>query len=254
VMLLQLLPGLRLGAQLSAAPAADTQRNATALAMPTQEAMKAAEAPQLSAPSAESATQPPWGDSSGVISSGQALGRGGGGGGGDGGGGSGQFATGPGIVTYNQDKIGSPMAGGAADTAISPAPNGGIVNYGGQPSPDQNPASNTYTPPYALPPQSAGALPEEQPAQSVAPSNSPGLEGAGPILGVPSSDEAGKIIAEGPVTPASEPAPSQADSGQQVAKQPAVPFWSTTRILQAGLLGLAVLAGVTAFLVRRRMS
>ena len=254
VMLLQLLPGLRLGAQLSAAPAADTQRNATGLAMPTQEAMKAAEAPQLSAPSSESATgatQPPiilWGDSGGIITSSQGLGRGGGGGGDA----SGQAITGEGIVTYNQEKVGPPMGGGAPDTAISPAPNGGIVNYGGQPSPDQNPSANTYTPPYSLPPQSAGALPE-QPAQSVAPSNSPALEGAGPILGVPSTQEAGKIIAEGPITPQSEPAPSLANSGRQVAEQPAASFWTTTRIAQAGLLGLALLAGVTAFLMRRRM-
>lgn len=255
VMLLQLLPGLRLGAQMAAAPAADTQRNATALAMPTQEAMKAAEAPQLSAPSTESATgatQPPvimWGDSSGIITSGPALGRGGGGGGGDA---SGQTVTGEGIVTYNQEKIGSPMAGGAADMQVNPSPNGGIVSYDGQPSPDQNTTSNTYTPPMSLPPQSAGALPE-QPAQSVAPSNSPALEGAGPILGVPSTEEAGKVIAEGPITPASEPAPSLADSGRQVAEQPAASFWTTTRIVQAGLLGLALVAGVTAFLLRRRM-
>jgi hypothetical protein len=265
VMLLQLLPS-GLGARVAMAPAADSQRTSS-LAAPTQEAMKALEAPQESAPSFESPAaqgqgqQPPiimWGDNSGMVSSRPALGfgmgGGGGGGGGDGSGGSGQFLPGNGIVTYNQQQIGSPMYGGAADTQINPSTNGGIVNYGGQPSPDQSVPADNYSPPFNVPPQSAETLPE-QPPQTIAPANpanSAGLEGSGPILGIPSSDTAGKIIAVGPITPAQEPSIVSTEPTQNVTAQPAASFWSATRIAQAALLGLALLAAVFAVLVRRR--
>lgn len=261
VMLLQLLPA-GLGARVAMAPAADSQ-STSALAAPTQEAMKALEAPQESAPSVESPStqgQPPiimWGDSSGMVSSSSGLGYGmggGGGGGGDGSGGSGQFLPGNGIVTYNQEQIGSPMYGGAADSQIGPSPSGGIVNYGGQPSPDQSVTADNYSPPYNLPPQSAETLPD-QPPQAIAPAspeNQAGLEGTGPILGVPSSDIAGKIIAEGPITPAQEPSTVFTEPVQDMAAQPAASFWSATRIAQAALLGLALLAAVFAVIARRR--
>ncbi len=256
VMILQFLPSGGLTSQVAMAPAADVQRN-SALAAPTQDVAKALEpAPELAPQTGAAIAETPADENPPVIlwnpdgSQGLALGRGGGGGGGapD----SSYTVTGEGIVTYNQEKVGSPMYGGAADSAASnPSTNGGIVNYGGAPSPDQANSANIYAPPYNVPPQSAETLPE-QPAQSLGPSAGSGeLEGSGPILGVPSQDTAGQIIAVGPITNSTEPDLSIAISTSP-AETGAASFWSSTRIAQAGLLGLALLAGVVAVIARRR--
>ncbi len=161
-----------------------------------------------------------------------------------------------GIVGYNQETLGSPMfgGGGAADSAaLNPSPAGGIVTYGGVAAPDQPTSANIYTPPYNLPPQSAETLPEPQPAQPLAqPGAETELKGSGPILGLPSTDSAGQIIAEGPITPADSAARSFNLPGEAESAQPVTSFWTTTRIAQAGLLGLALLAGVFAILARRK--
>ncbi len=266
-LVLQILPGAGLASRVAMAPAAAPQ--AELQAMPTSSAVEktmdtqAAGQPQASAPaeSAGEATPPPvilWGDNSGVISNmGVARGMGGGGGGCEPGQ-PGCDVPGGGIVTYNNEKVGSPMQGGAADT-IAPAPSGGgIVTYNGVP-PDRNVVGEgSYIPPMTLPAGSAAgpsSSPESQPtATPEAARSAAEAESANPILGFARGDQAGQIIAQAPITQAPtaaavEVAPS---AGVREVHAAAQPFWSPTRIAQVGLVGLALLALVAALLLRRR--
>ena len=279
-LVLQLLPGAGLASRVAFSPAPETQANqaqfdATGAAEKSAESGPALvpeagaqiEAPQAATASASS-EQPAvifWGSNSSIITSGSAYGLGGGGGGGGDGGGGGCNPGQPGcdvpengIVSYNNEKVGSPMQGGAADTYAQPsAGGGGIVTLGGAPVQSSGPSGSTYIPPFDLP--AATALPEQPPSTESQPTPETQrefaavpLEGPGPILGLTGSDTAGEIIAEGPVNSV-----DSAVQGDQLDRTAAVnnapdTFWSTARIVQAALVGVGLLAVILAVVLRRR--
>lgn len=235
VLVLQVLPGSEPAIRVSMAPTRELAASLNAEEQPSG-ALKAA--PQESIQATAQNTPPPvvvWNNQSNMTVTGggpMAFGKGGGGGGGDG-------STGPerGIVTYKQSSSGAFMAGGAGEGAGSFAPQGqagGIVTYSGEPAP----ASSA---PVSPPVQDQALAPAE-----ALPSSSP-LEGSGPILGVPSAQEAGKIIATSPVMPASASQPGA------VPASASGEAFTVRRWVQVALLGVALLAGVYTWFARRRV-
>lgn len=229
VLVLQVLPGGGPASRVAMAPQA----------MPTQG--KAAEqpsgaleaAPQDNLQATAQNTPPPvvvWNNQSNMMGTGgdlMAFGKGGGGGG------DGSPGAERGIVTYNQSSSGAFMAGGdggSADAFTPQGPSGGIVTYSGAPAP-------------------AGPISAPAQEQALAPTQvlpSIPLEGSGPILGVPSTQEAGQIIATSPVTPARTFPPATVPATAPGEAFPA------RRLIQAVLLGVALLAGVYTWFARRR--
>ena len=202
-----------------------------------------------------------WGDNSGFLNSGMAFGRGGGGGG-DGSAGSADLAGG-GIVTYNNEQVGSPMAGGAADVYVpAPSSGGGLVTIGGLPPPNQVAGGVITIPALDLPVENALEEPSlspevEQPSSENQPEPETqrefvSVEGAGPILGLADSDSAGEIIAVGPISNATgiDQADQPASSESRSAARDTI--WNARRIAQVSLIGVAVLAAVLALVLRRR--
>ncbi len=256
-LVLQLLPGARLATQVAMAPApevttADQALKAMEESAPA-EAPSAQMAPQptaMAAAAASEATSPPvinWGSSNSAmgLDSGLAYGKGGGGG-------DGNVDTSGGIVTYSEDTIGSPMGGGdgtglGGGAEYYQPQGGGIVTYDGQTAPNTNPGTGNYTPPYSLPPQAAEALPE-QPAEEPERVAASPSDAVNPVLGLPAEEQAGKIIGQAPITSA----PSGREAGQAETFGAARAFWSPTRVAQAALIGLALLAGIAALFLRRR--
>jgi hypothetical protein len=264
VMVLQLLPGVTMSARLAMAPQADSA-GAQMEALPTNAAVMKAAEPQAAAPEALPAltatavppaslaagaglaaqATPPvilWGNNSGMLGSSNspAYGRGGGGGGN---GSVGAPCAGDcGIVTYNNQNFAAPKA---ADGYTTPPTGSGIVVYGGV-APE---SSNT---PLTLPPTSAeGLSAAPQAAPEIKAGETTMLEGNGPILGVAAQDTAGQIIATGPISEGVQgPGPIERNAIPAPAEQPAPAFWTGTRIAQAALLGLAVLAGALALFLR----
>jgi hypothetical protein len=232
MMLIQLLPGGAVSAP-SAAPIAEmqaaTEPNLAASLADDSPKTLDAQPPESTQAAAESTPAIIlWGNNSGFLASGQALGRGGG----SGGGGPDTFTNSEGIVAYGDQKL-SP---GAANSA--PNLGGGIVTYDGQAAPDAN---------------SANLLPEASVAE--APAAAEDSAASNLILGLPSSDQAGQIIAEAPISaaPSSEALSQQQSSTLRTATSPSS-FWTSTRMTQAGLLVLALLAGGFAVFTRRRVS
>jgi hypothetical protein len=254
-LVLQLLPGARLATQVAMAPAPEvTTADQTMKAMEESapaEAPAAQLAPEPTAMAAASAeeTTPPvinWGSGNSAmgLDSGVAFGKGGGGG-------DGNIDTSGGIVTYSEETIGAPMGGGdgtglGGGEYIQPQ-GGGIVTYGGETAPNTNPGTGNYTPPFSLPPQAAEGLPEQPAGEPERVAASPS-DGVNPVLGLPSEEQAGEIIGQAPITSA----PSEREAGQAQTFGAVRSFWSPTRIVQAALVGLALLAGVAALFLRRR--
>lgn len=266
---LQLLPGANLASRVALAPAAESE-STQLQAQPTSDAsLKAAEsgpsaiAPELGAAADSSAQQeqPPvifWGENSGFLNSGMAFGRGGGGGG-DGS----ADLTGGGIVTYNNEQVGSPMQGGAADVYVpDPSSGGGLVTIGGVPPSNQvasgvitipsldQPVENTVEEPSLNP--EVEQPPSDQPVPEAQREFAAAEEGAGPILGLTDSDSAGEIIAVGPITNAIGIDQTNHVTSPESTMAERDSIWNATRIVQAFLIGLAVLAAALALVLRRR--
>ncbi|WP_062196230.1 hypothetical protein [Anaerolinea thermolimosa] len=111
---------------------------------------------------------------------------------------------------------------------------GGIVTYSGVPAP-------VPSGPISAPAQEQPLAPTEALPLSVP------LEGSGPILGIPSNQAAGQIIATSPGMPASASQPVTAPAPAPGEAFPA------RRLIQAILLGVALLAGVYTWFARRRI-
>lgn len=236
VLVLQVLPGGGPASRLAMAPQAmPTQGPAASLKAEEQPSGAMEVAPQQSIQGSAQNTPPPvvvWNNQSNMAGTGgmMAFGKGGGGGGGDG-----NINSGAGIVTYNQESSGTRMAGGDGSTSAGlAAPQGapgGIVTYSGEPAP----VGPVTAPAQELAPAPTEALPPSAP-----------LEGSGPILGVPSAQEAGQLIATSPVTP---PITSQPVTAPAASPSEAFP---ARRLIQAILLGVALLAGIYTWSARRR--
>lgn len=238
VLVLQVLPGSGPASRVAMAPPAmPTQGPAASLKAEEQPSGALEAATQESMKATAQNTPPPvvvWNNQSNMMGTGggpMAFGKGGGGGGSDG-----SVSAERGIVTFNQSSSGMYMAGGdggAADTSVPQGQSGGIVTYSGAPAPA--PAG-----PVTAPAQEQALAP----AEALSPSAP--LEGSGPILGVPSAQEAGQIIATSPVMPARVSQPVTAPAAAPGETFPA------RRLVQAILLGVAILAGVYTWYAHRR--
>jgi hypothetical protein len=268
---LQLLPGANLATRVAMAPAAESE-STQLMAQPTSDStMKAAESgPAAGAPAlgeaADSAAQQEqpavifWGENSGFLNTGiMAFGRGGGGGGD----GSADLSTsGSGIVTYSNEKSGLPMGGGSGDAYVQESSSGGgLVTIGGVPPSSQVSGGVISIPGPVLSGESTVGETIQSPEVEQPPSEQPipeaqrefaAGESAGPILGLAGSDSAGEIIAVGPITNAVEIDQTETLNTPESTFTEHGSFWSATRIAQAALIGVAVLAAVLALVLRRR--
>ncbi|HCE17823.1 MAG TPA: hypothetical protein DEQ80_08185 [Anaerolinea thermolimosa] len=238
VLVLQVLPGGGPASRVAMAPPAmPTQGPALSLKTEGQTSRAPEAAPQESVQATAQSTPPPvvvWNGQSNMMDTGSpiALGKGGGGGGG-----TGSSGAEGGIVTFNQSSPGALMAGGdggAANTFAPQGQSGGIVTYSGVPAP-------VPSGPISAPAQEQPLAPTEALPLSVP------LEGSGPILGIPSNQAAGQIIATSPGMPASASQPVTAPAPAPGEAFPA------RRLIQAILLGVALLAGVYTWFARRRI-
>ena len=136
-----------------------------------------------------------------------------------------------------------------------------LVTIGGVPPSNQVAGGVITIPALGQPVESAVGEPSQSPEVEEPPSEQPvpeaqrefaAGEGAGPILGLAGSALAGEIIAVGPITNAV--GIDQVESlnrPESTVTEPAS-FWSATRIAQAALIGVAVLAAALALVLRRR--
>lgn len=141
------------------------------------------------------------------------------------------------------------LGGGAAEMPAASGfdPQEGIVTYGGEPPPGLTGSGNAISPSVGMAAGAAEAQPETAPPAELA--EAAPFEGENLILGLPSDEEAGEIFRQS--APA-DGSPAAAEAARVSQPTGAVSFWTPTRIAQAGLVALALLAGVAAWLSRRK--